>query len=61
MPISMMLEDASRNWSWIMLRGVVALLFGIMAFAWPGITLGALVIVWGAYAIADGKSSERRG
>ena len=49
-----MLEHLGRNWSWVVLRGVAAVLFGILAFAWPGITLAALVIVWGAYALADG-------
>jgi len=49
-----MLEYLGRNWGWIVLRGVVAVLFGVLAIAWPGITLAALVIVWGAYALADG-------
>ena len=49
-----MLEHLGRNWSWIVLRGVAAVLFGILAFALPGITLAVLVIVWGAYALADG-------
>ena len=49
-----MLEHLGRNWSWVVLRGVAAVLFGVLAFAWPGITLAALVIVWGAYALADG-------
>jgi len=49
-----MLEHLGRNWGWIVLRGVAAVLFGILAFALPGITLAALVIVWGAYALADG-------
>ena len=49
-----MLEYLGRNWGWIVLRGVVAVLFGVVAFAWPSITLAALVIVWGAYALADG-------
>ena len=49
-----MLEHLGRNWSWVVLRGVAAVLFGILAFAWPGITLAALVVVWGAYALADG-------
>lgn len=44
----------SRNW-WIMtLRGVVAILFGIMAFAWPGLTAIVLVLLFGAYALIDG-------
>jgi uncharacterized membrane protein HdeD (DUF308 family) len=49
-----MLEHLGRNWSWIVLRGVATVLFGLLAFVWPGITLAALVIVWGAYAIVDG-------
>jgi uncharacterized membrane protein HdeD (DUF308 family) len=44
----------ARAWHWIVLRGVFAVLFGIFAFIWPGITLAAFVLVWGAYAIADG-------
>ena len=46
-----------RNWGWVVLRGVAAVLFGVLALAWPGITLAALVIVWGAYALADGVLS----
>jgi uncharacterized membrane protein HdeD (DUF308 family) len=38
----------------MVLRGVFAVLFGIFAFIWPGVTLAALVLVWGVYAIADG-------
>jgi uncharacterized membrane protein HdeD (DUF308 family) len=49
-----MLTYLGRNWGWIVLRGVVAVLFGVLAIAWPGITLAALIIVWGAYALADG-------
>jgi len=49
-----MLEHLGRNWGWIVLRGVAAILFGILAFVLPGITLAVLVIVWGAYALADG-------
>jgi len=49
-----MLDYLGRKWGWIVFRGLVALLFGVLAIAWPGITLAALVIVWGAYALADG-------
>jgi uncharacterized membrane protein HdeD (DUF308 family) len=48
------LRDLGHNWGWIVFRGVAAVLFGVLAIAWPGITLASLVIVWGAYAIADG-------
>src|SRR5262245_11657600 len=54
MPITAMLEDLARNWGWIELRGIVAVLFGVLALLWPGVTLAALVILWGAFALADG-------
>ena len=44
----------SRNWGWIVVRGVAAVIFGVLALLLPGITLAALVLVWGAYALADG-------
>ena len=43
-----------RNWGWIVVRGVAAVIFGVLALLLPGITLAALVLVWGAYALADG-------
>ena len=49
-----MLGDLGRNWGWVALRGVVAVLFGIFAFVWPGKTLAAVVLVFGAFALADG-------
>ena len=49
-----MLEHLGRNWGWVVLRGVAAVLFGVLAFVLPGITLAVLVILWGAYALADG-------
>ena len=44
----------ARNWWSLVLRGVLALILGFVAFAWPGITLGALVLLFGAYALVDG-------
>jgi uncharacterized membrane protein HdeD (DUF308 family) len=49
-----MLELLTRNWWMLVLRGVAALLFGILAFTRPGITLGALVLLFGIYALVDG-------
>ena len=36
------------------LRGIAAILFGVLALAWPGITLLALLVLFGIYAIVDG-------
>lgn len=44
----------THNWWALALRGLVAVLFGVLAFVMPGITLTALVFLWGAYAISDG-------
>lgn len=42
------------NWVWLLVRGVIAILFGIMAMVWPGITAIALAVLWGIWALIDG-------
>lgn len=49
-----MLVVLTHNWWALALRGVAALIFGILAFVWPSITLTVLVLLFGAYAITDG-------
>jgi len=46
----------SLNWSALAVRGVIAIAFGIIAFLLPGLTLGALILLFAAYAIVDGVS-----
>ncbi len=44
----------ARNW-WVMaLRGVCAILFGLIAFLMPGITIATLVLLFAAYMLVDG-------
>ncbi|SDM86495.1 HdeD family acid-resistance protein [Allokutzneria albata] len=43
-----------RRWWLVVVRGVAAILFGIVSLAWPGITVLALVMVFGVYAFVDG-------
>lgn len=50
----MLAKILSRFWWMILLRGVISVLFGIMVFAWPGISLVSLVLLFGAFALADG-------
>jgi uncharacterized membrane protein HdeD (DUF308 family) len=60
-----MLHLLARHWWALALRGVFAVLFGLLTFLIPGITLLTLVLLFGAYAILDGifdmsRLSERR-
>ena len=50
----MVLAHLARNWWTFVLRGVVAILFGILAFMRPGITLDALVLLFAFWALFDG-------
>ena len=43
-----------RNWWIIALRGLFAILFGLIALLTPGIALLALIYVFAAYALVDG-------
>ena len=51
------MEILSRNWGWLVLRGVVAILFGVLTAFQPGITLAALVLLFGAYTLTDGVAT----
>jgi uncharacterized membrane protein HdeD (DUF308 family) len=51
------LSPLSRGWRLLALRGAWALLFGVAALVWPGVTLGALVLGFGTYALIDGLAA----
>jgi uncharacterized membrane protein HdeD (DUF308 family) len=49
-----MRDRLAENWWLLTIRGVAGILFGILALVLPGITLFALVLLFGAYAFVDG-------
>ena len=49
-----LLSSLAENWWLLLLRGIAAIAFGVLAFFWPGLTLVALTLLWGAYALTDG-------
>ena len=51
---SPLLRAVARHWWLVLLRGIAAIAFGILAIAWPGVTLLTLIVLYGAYALADG-------
>ncbi len=44
----------ARNWWLFLLRGLAAITFGVLSLIWPGISLVALILLFGAYALVDG-------
>ena len=48
--------DPKKMWPIMALRGTLAILFGIVALLWPGITLLGLALLFGAWALLDGIS-----
>jgi len=53
----MLRKKMTQNRTWLIVRGIVAIAFGVLAILWPGPTLLALVILVGAYGLADGVSA----
>lgn len=49
-----LLRALARNWWLLLLRGIAAVVFGIVAIAWPGPTLLTLIIIYGVFALSDG-------
>jgi uncharacterized membrane protein HdeD (DUF308 family) len=48
------LDALARRWWLLLLRAIVTVVFGIMIFLWPGLTLSTLTLLYGAVAVVDG-------
>lgn len=49
-----MLTILSKDWWIYVLRGILAIAFGVLALIWPGVTIGILVLLFGIYVIFEG-------
>ncbi len=62
------LSSIAANWRALALRGLVALMFGLVVLFWPGLVFAVLALLFGIYAVVDGaitfvpalRSSDRR-
>jgi uncharacterized membrane protein HdeD (DUF308 family) len=50
----LMLHALVKNWWLLLLKGLCAIVFGVLAFVWPGVTLFTLILFYGAFALVDG-------
>jgi uncharacterized membrane protein HdeD (DUF308 family) len=53
---TILITDPTKLWSVMAMRGALAILFGIFALTWPGITVLALALLFGVWALLDGVS-----
>lgn len=51
---SAMVHALAKNWWMLLLRGIAAIIFGVLALTWPGMTLVTLILFYGAYVLVDG-------
>jgi uncharacterized membrane protein HdeD (DUF308 family) len=49
-----LLTAVADDWWLLLVRGLAAIAFGVIAFLWPAITLVSLIYLFGIYAIVDG-------
>jgi uncharacterized membrane protein HdeD (DUF308 family) len=57
----MLADILSRNWWMVLVRGLVWILFGVVVFAWPGISLISITLFFGATLLLDGILSVANG
>jgi uncharacterized membrane protein HdeD (DUF308 family) len=46
--------EIPSHWWTLAVRGLAAIIFGLLAWSWPDLTVTVLVVLFGAYALVDG-------
>lgn len=54
MPGGPLADELNRVWWTVILRGIAALVFGIVVLAWPGLVFATLLVMFGAFCLVDG-------
>ena len=49
-----LLDNLTRNWWLLLLRGLAAIAFAVVTWFWPGLTIAVFILLFGAFAFADG-------
>ena len=52
--MDMVVRTLRQNWWLVLLQGVLSVVLGVLALALPGVTLGALILLWGLFALLNG-------
>lgn len=45
---------SGSGWGWVLLSGIVSVIFGILLFAWPGVGFATLIVLIGIWAVVLG-------
>lgn len=52
--VPVLLHALAKTWYLLLLRGIAAIIFGVLAIFWPGLTLVTLIRLYGGFALTDG-------
>lgn len=52
--MSLLLHALAKDWWLLLLRGLAAIAFGVLAIVWPGVTVLWMVLIYGVFALVDG-------